>query len=290
MLFSLWILLTLTFLLLRFFPGSPFDEEVSLHPSVQAQIEATYHLHRPVYEQYFHYMNDLIHGNLGVSQFFAGKTVSSIILAYVPNTLILNFLALTLAFVVAVLLALWGLQEHRGARGSFEAITLCLLSMPTLLAGPILILVFGHWLNLFPVALLEQPSSYVLPVIVLAIKPIASLSRLLESSLRQNSVGDDLRTMKAMGVSPWRILTKYNLKKSLVPAFSFFGGLAAVMMGGSAIIEIIFALPGMGSQFIEAVMNRDSSLVLGLTLCYGSFILVFQCLIDLTLPLLDPRI
>jgi oligopeptide transport system permease protein len=288
-LLSLWVLVTLTFILLRYFPGSPFDDEITLHPSVQMQIQQTYGLGSSVLSQYFNFLGGLLVGDWGVSQFFSGKTVASILQTYLPKTALVTFLSLSLAIVFSLVLAL-GAQISQTGRWIFQYVSLICLSVPTLLTGPLFILLFGFYWNLLPVALLEHPSSYILPVFVLSLKVMASLSRILESSLRENSFQDDLRTMKSLGVSSWKILRKYNFKKAVIPTISYIGGIAGSMMGGTAMVEVIFALPGLGTQFIEAVVNRDSSLVLGLTLSYGFFIIFFQFLVDLILPVLDPRL
>lgn len=286
---SLLVLVTLTFFLLKLFPGSPFDEEISLHPSVQEQVEKNYGLQQSWVKQYIVYTGQLLQGHLGVSQFFKDKTVESVLRAHLPTTLILTLSSLVFSSVVAVLLAMMARFSVVGFV-LYETLSLFFLSVPTLLAGPLLIYLFGFYWNLLPVALLEGPSSYVLPILVLSFKPIASLTRLLEVQLSENSRSDDLRTMEGLGVSKLRLLLKYNLKKSLIPFVSYWGGLAGIMLGGSAMVEIIFSIPGMGSQFIEAVLNRDTSLVIGLTLSYGFFIFIFQFLVDLLLPLLDPRL
>jgi oligopeptide transport system permease protein len=286
---SLFVLVTLTFVLLKLFPGSPFDDEVSLHPSVQEQIENTYGLHQTSLQQYFYYIGSLLHGHFGVSQFFQDKSVESVLKGHLPTTFYLSVLSLLLSSAVAVCMAVVARLSQVGLV-AYELSSLFLLSVPTLLAGPLLIYFFGFYWNLLPVALLERPTSYLLPVLVLSLKPTASLSRLLEAQLRENSTLDDLRMMEGLGVSKLRLLLKYNLKKSLIPFVSYWGGLAGVMLGGSAVVEIVFSIPGMGSQFIEAVLNRDTSLVIGLTLVYGFSIFTFQLLVDLTLPLLDPRL
>lgn len=287
-LISLFVLTSLTFFLLKFFPGSPFDEEISLHPSVQQQIESLYRLHQSWWQQYLSYFSQLLQGHLGVSQFFQDKSVESVLAGHLPVTLALSALTLCFSSVVAILLAIFSRLSQVG-KWTHELVSLFFLSVPTLLAGPLLIYLFGFYWNLLPVALLEMPSSYILPVLVLSLKPIASLARLLEIQLSENARLDDLKMMEGLGVSRLRLLLKYNLKKSIIPFVSYWGGLAGVMLGGSAMVEIVFSIPGMGSQFIEAVLNRDTSLVIGLTLFYGFFIFAFQLLVDIVLPFFDPR-
>jgi oligopeptide transport system permease protein len=286
---SLWLLATLTFFMMKVFPGSPFDDEISLHPSVQKQVEAQYGLNEPIQTQYLVFLKGLVHGNFGVSQFFVGKEAREVIVRTFPTTLKISSLALGLAMISALFLAL---VAHIGARGYviYETITLILLSTPLLLAGPLLIYLLGFRLNFLPVALLESPASYVLPVFAVAMRPTASLARLLYTALQDNQQSDYLRTAKAMGHSELRILLKMNMRNSLIPVLAYLGPLAALLLTGSTMVEIVFAIPGLGSQFVEAVLNRDSSMVIGLTIFYGFFILFFQLIVDLGMAWLDPRL
>jgi oligopeptide transport system permease protein len=286
---SLWLLATLTFFMMKVFPGSPFDEEISLHPSVQQQIEIQYGLHQPIGKQYFTFLQGLLEGRFGVSQFFSGKDARDVIVQTFPVTLRIASMALALALMAALVLALVAHQWSWGY-SLYEAVTLVFLSAPILLAGPLLIYLFGFHLNWLPVALLESPAAYVLPVLAVAMRPTASLARLLYTSLQDNLKNDYLRTAKAMGHSDLHILLKLNLRNSLIPMVAYLGPLAAVLLTGSTMVEIVFAIPGLGSQFVEAVLNRDSSMVIGLTLFYGFFILSFQLVVDLVMAGLDPRL
>lgn len=286
---SMWALATLTFVLLKIFPGSPYDEEISMHPSVQRQIENYYHLQQSSLQQYLQFMQHLVRGEFGSSQFFAGREAREVILQYFPTTATLSFFALTLAIVGALILAL-GSELSAWGRSVYQVVTNVFISLPLLLAGPLFIYLLGfHW-DLLPVALLERPSSYILPVVVIAIKPMASLARLLQGSLHENAKQDYLRTARAFGFSPVAVLLKFNLRNALVPFVAYLGPLAALLLAGSTMVEVIFALPGLGSQFVEAVLNRDSAMVMGLTLFYGFFVFFFQMVVDLLLIILDPRL
>lgn len=197
-------------------------------------------------------------------------------------------MAITLAIFCAFLLAFAGHYNRFGKR-IFEFSTITLLSTPILLLGPLMIYLFGFYFDLLPVALLEKPSSYILPVLILSLKPMSSLARLLYYSINENLNLEFVLTHKSFGFSDFRIYAKYVLKNSIIPFVSYLGPLCAVMLTGSTMVEIIFALPGLGTQFVEATLNRDSSLVVGLTLFFGFFVLIFQCLVDLTVWVLDPR-
>ena len=288
-LLSLWLLATITFFLMRAFPGSPFDDEVTLHPDVRAQLERQYDLGKSASEQYLKFLGGLVQGNFGTSQFFAGQDAKDIILHTFPVTLTLALGALLLAILAGALLSFWAVLSRPGYL-AYEVITLSFLSTPILLAGPLLILVFGFRLNILPVALLESPLSYILPIIAVSLRPMASISRLLYTNLSDNHREDFLRTSRALGFSEVQILLKWNLRNSLVPLLAYLGPLAAVLMAGSTMVEVVFGIPGLGSQFVESVLNRDSSMVIGLTLFYGFFILIFQLVVDVLVAVLDPRV
>lgn len=286
---SLLVLVTLTFFLMKVFPGSPFDEEATLHPSVQLQLNQQYGLQYSWGEQYFYFFKQLVQGNLGVSQFYPGRDASEVILRYFPVTARLAILALAVAIVAALTLALWAIQSAWGYF-VYQAVTLVFLSAPLLLAGPLLIYLLGFKFNLLPVALLEGPFSYIMPVLLIAMRPVASLSRLLFTSLQENLSSEYLRTARAFGFSETSILIRKNLRAALIPFVAHLGPLAALLLAGSVMVEIIFAIPGLGSQFVESVLNRDTTMVIGLTLFYGFFILGFQVVVDLAIGILDPRV
>lgn len=288
-LFSLWLLASISFFLLQIFPGSPFDDEISLHPSVVEQINRTYGLDKSTISQYTQFLLALGQGNFGASQFYQGKQAGDIILNFFPTTLILSSLSLAFALCVGVALALLS-ELNRIGYLIYESLTLLLLSMPLLLLGPLLIYIFAFYFNLLPAALLEDPSSYILPVVVLSLKPLSSIARIFRTSLMQVKMTDYNRTRRAFGFSEANILFKSTLRNSLIPLISYLGPLAALMLTGSTMVEIVFAIPGMGTQFIDAALNRDASLVIGLTLFYGFFIFIFQWVVDVLISILDPRV
>ncbi len=288
-LLSLWLLATITFLLMKCFPGSPFDDEVTLHPDVRAQLEKQYGLDLPVAEQYFVFLETLAEGHFGVSQFFVGQDSKDVIIKTFPTTLLISFLALLLALLVGIGLSIFAMLSRSGYF-IYEAVTLSLLSTPILLVAPLMIYFFGFKMNLFPVALLESPLSYVLPVVAVSLRPMASLARLFYTTLIDNNSADFLRTVRSQGFSEIKILLKWNFRNSMIPALAFLGPLAAVLLAGSTMVEVVFAIPGLGSQFVESVLNRDASMVIGLTLFYGFFIIFFQIVVDFLMAIIDPRV
>lgn len=287
-LFSLWLLATITFFLMKFFPGSPFDDEVTLHPNVREQLERQYGLDQPWAHQYLVFVKTLVRGEFGASQFFAGQEARQVILKTFPVTLKISFLALIIALLGGFQIGFFAMLSKTGYL-LYELMTLSLLSTPILLVAPLMIYIFSFQLNLLPVALLDGPTSYILPVLAVSLRPLAALARLFYTSMSDNNMSDFLRTARAQGFSERSILLKWNFRNSLMPVLSYLGPLSATLLAGSTMVEVVFAIPGLGTQFVEAVLNRDASMVIGLTLFYGFFVLIFQMIIDMLVAWIDPR-
>jgi oligopeptide transport system permease protein len=287
----LWIVATLTFLLLRIVPGGPFDAEKNLPPSIVANIKAKYHLDKPLLEQYSLYIERLALGDLGVSYKYVDRSVNDILLAAFPVSLTLGGLALLLAIAVALPL---GTLAAVG-RGTLVD-TFCILlstigvSLPGFVVGTLLIYIFGLSLKLLPVALWESPSHIILPVITLAFGPCAYLSRLTRASVLEVLEKDWVRTARSKGL-PYRItIFRHVLRNALIPVTTVLGPLTAILITGSFVVEYIYAIPGMGRFFITAVSNRDYDLVIGTTLVFAFLLVIANTVVDLIYQILDPRI
>lgn len=286
---SLFFLASLCFFLLKVFPGSPFDEEIHLNPKVEQNLKSYYGLDQPVLSQYLHFVQNLLQGKLGYSMHFEGKSVTAVIAQSLPTTLQLGGAALLFSIVCGFLVG------FLAARSKFfseihGAYVLTSISLPTLMLGPLLIWYFCFQLDWLPVAQLNSASAFILPVILLSLRPIAVLSRLLKNSLDEALRSDYARTAKAMGLGPSRILIKWALRNSLIPFMSYVAILIAGLLSGSLLIEMLFAIPGLGTQFLDALINRDYSLVVGLALFYGVLLMISQLIVDILIQLFDPRI
>ncbi len=287
---SLGVLATLLFFLLKLLPGGPFDSEKPLDPLVYESLQKSYGLGESFGSQVFHYLTSLLQGDLGVSMVRPGQTVSEIIARSFSSTLILNSLALIIVVLGSLSLSVV-LVRYRD--GWFEALVdqvlVVCLSLPSLFWGPLLIFIFAFYWNLLPVALLESPSSYILPLVTLCLRPLATLVRLLKNSLYENLQQDYTRTAVAKGLSSWAVLLRHVLRNSFVAFISYLGPLSVSLISGSFMVELLFAVPGMGSEFILALNDRDYTLIAGLTLFYGSLLLIVNSAADILLRRLDPR-
>ncbi len=288
---SLFTLSALTFLFLRLLPGGPFDEDTPLHPLVQEQIEKSWHLQAGWMEQFYYYVGGLLQGDLGVSMLRPERKVAAILAQGMTLTLGLNSFALIFILFFAFLLSyLWAWNTRPFLRSLIEQILISLVSLPSLFLAPFLIYLFSFYFNLLPVAFLTSPRHYILPVLALALRPMASLGRLLQRSLAEQMTLDYVRAARAKGLRPGRILIHHVFRNSLIPALSYAGPLVVSMLSGSFLIEMLFAIPGLGSEFVKSLAERDYTVICGLTLFYGSLLILVNALLDFWMLQLDPRL
>jgi oligopeptide transport system permease protein len=286
----LWIIATFTFLLVRVVPGGPFDAEKNLPPQIIANIKAKYHLDKPVHEQYFLYMERLAHGDLGVSYKYVNRTVNDILLDAFPVSLQLGVCGLLLAVAIGVPLGtVAAVNRGRFLDSVAMFLTTVGVSLPGFVVGALLILVFGLYLKILPVALWESPRHMILPSLTLALGPAAYISRLTRASVLEVLEKDWVRTARSKGLSNSATIVKHVLRNALVPVATVLGPLTAILITGSFVVEYIYAVPGMGRFFITAVSNRDYDLIIGTTLIFAVLLIVANAVVDIVYHMLDPR-
>lgn len=284
------IVASLTFLLVRIVPGGPFDAEKSLPPEIVANLNAKYHLDKPVGEQYILYLSRLARGDLGVSYKYVNRTVNDILLDAFPVSCQLGFVALALAVCVGVPMGAVAACN----RGKWQDVLAMLfstsgISVPGFVVGAGLIFIFAIELKVLPVGLWESPWHMILPAVTLAFSPAAYLARLTRASVLEIVEKDWVRTARSKGLSEWNTVVKHILRNSLVPVFTVLGPLTAIVITGSFVVEYIYAIPGMGRFFITAVMNRDYDLILGTTLVFAVLLIIANTFVDIAYQFLDPR-
>ncbi|HEY9793117.1 MAG TPA: ABC transporter permease [Candidatus Obscuribacterales bacterium] len=286
----LWIVATLTFVMVRIVPGGPFDAEKNLPPEIVANIKAKYHLDRPIYEQYFLYMGRLSHGDLGVSYKYVNRTVNDILASALPVSAELGGLGLLIAIAVGIPLGtLAAVRRGSGTDVGAMLVATIGISVPGFVVGAVLIFVFGIWLKVLPVALWEGPRSVILPALTLAASPAAYLARLTRASVLEILDKDWVRTARSKGLSARVTVVKHVLRNALVPVITVLGPLTAILITGSFVVEFIYAIPGMGRFFITAVSNRDYDLIMGTTLVFGLLLIITNAIVDAAYTILDPR-
>ncbi len=288
---TLLILATLVFFLLRLAPGGPFDSDRAFPPDVMANIEARYGLDRPLPAQYLSWLGDLLRGDLRESFQYIGRPVSEIIGEALPVSVALGGWALVFALLLGAplgALAAWKRNSWVDHGAMFLAIAG--VSLPSFLEASVLILIFSFWLGWFPPALWEGPSFMVLPVVALGLRPLAVFARLTRAAMVETLSQDFIRTAYSKGLPERRVVFKHALKNSLIPLVTTLGPISAQILTGSFVIEVIFQIPGIGKHFVQAMINRDYPLIMGLTLLFGAFLIVANLIVDLLYGAIDPRI
>ncbi|MCA0314908.1 MAG: ABC transporter permease [Candidatus Melainabacteria bacterium] len=287
----LLIVASLTFALVRIVPGGPFDSEKSLPPEIVANLNAKYHLDKPVHEQYFLYIGRLCRGDLGVSYKYVNRTVNDILFDAFPVSCQLGIVALGLAVIFGVPLGAIA-ALNRGKRQDVLAMFLSTMgvSLPGFVIGAVLIYVFAIKLRILPVGLWESPWHVILPAVTLAFSPGAYLARLTRASVLEVVEKDWVRTARSKGLSEEKTIVRHILRNSLMPVVTVLGPLTAIVITGSFVVEYIFAIPGMGRFFITAVMNRDYDLILGTTMVFAVLLIVANMFVDIVYQWLDPRL
>lgn len=289
--FVIWVIATLTFILLRIIPGGPFDQEKALAPEVKQAIEAKYGLNESVTVQYWHYISGVATGHLGYSYKYVGREVSEIVGESFPVSFQLGVFALVLSFLIGIPAGVFAASRHNTWKDSVTMIgAISSVSLPSFLVAAIMITVFCFGLDWLPVALWDGPQYYILPVVVLGLRPAAIIARLTRASVLEVIQSDYIRTARAKGLAEQVILYKHVLKNSLIPVITFAGPLAAELLSGAFIIEHIFNIPGMGKHFIQSVTNRDYPLVIGVTLVFATLLVLANLLVDILYTYFDPRI
>jgi oligopeptide transport system permease protein len=288
---SLWVVITLTFVLVHSIPGDPFtDEEIASEEIIQS-MKHFYGLDKPLWEQYIIYLNRLLHGDLGVSFKYVGRSASTIIGEGFPISLTLGLEALFLAVGVGITLgsvaALW--------RGHLQDQLLMLLavlgiSVPSFILATLLQYVFAMQLDWFPVARWGTVQQTILPALALSALPTAVIARLTRSSMVEVLQQDYILTARAKGLSTFQIIFNHALRNTLLPVISYLGPLTASVLTGSFVVERIFGIPGLGQWFVNSVSNRDYSLIMGLTIFYSAFLMLSVFIVDVLYSFLDPRI
>ncbi len=290
---TLFIIVSLAFLLVRLAPGGPFDQEQTLAPEIKANLDRAYGLDRPLGEQYLRYLGRLAHGDLGPSMRLRDFTVNELIAVGLPVSLTLGGLALAIAVAGGLALGIWAaLTPRRSLDRTLMALTALGIAIPPYVTAPLLALVFGIYLHWLPVAGWEGGAlrNLVLPVVALALPTLAYLARLTRASVLETLALPFVRTARAKGLSATAVLVKHVLPPALNPVLAYLGPAAAGILAGSLVIETVFGLPGMGRFLVEGALNRDYTLVLGKVIVYAALILVLNLAVDLLQGAIDPRV
>ena len=289
--FTVWVVITVTFFVMHSVPGGPFVGEKATTPAVQAAMEAKYGLDKPLYEQYFTYLGDIVTKfDFGPSLKNRGRMVIDIILDGMKTSMMLGLIAAGVSTVCGVVLgAVAALRRNKLIDRIIMVVTTAFVSMPSFIMGALLLALFAVQLQLLP-ANGATPAGLVLPIITLALYPMAYITRLTRSSMLDVLGQDYIRTAKAKGVSGPRIIFGHALKNSLIPVLTYLGPMLAYIVTGSLVVEQIFAVPGIGRAFVSSITNRDYPMIMGTTIILATLIVVMNLVSDILYKVVDPRI
>lgn len=288
---TLLILLTLAFALIRAAPGGPFDAEKQLSPQIRANLAAKYHLDDPLYEQYARYLWDVLHFDFGPSFQYKDRSVNDLIATGFPISLKLGLASLAFALVFGVPIGIAAaLRQNRSVDYGVMTLAMIGISIPNFVLAPLLILLLAVYNDWLPAGGLGGPEYFVIPVVALGTAIMAFVARLTRGSMIEAMHSNYIRTARAKGLPPARVIFVHALPAGLTPVVSFLGPATAGIITGSVVIETIFGMPGLGRFFVYGAINRDYTLVMGVVLFYGMLIIAFNLLVDLLYAWLDPRI
>ncbi|OIO60359.1 MAG: ABC transporter [Verrucomicrobia bacterium CG_4_10_14_3_um_filter_43_23] len=287
----LWIVVTLSFIMVRVAPGGPFDEEKSLPPETQAALETFYGLSEPLYTQYFRYLDNVVfHWDLGPSFKYPGWTVNELILDKLPVSFELGFYSIVFAVVGGVFVGVISSLKPNSTRDyTLMGASLAGICLPNFVIGPLFILIFGLTLGWVNASGWDTFPDKIFPVITLGMFYLAYISRLTRGSMLEVMNQGFIRTARAKGLSEKRVVLAHALRNGLNPVISYLGPALAGVISGSFVVETIFHIPGIGRFFVMAAFNRDYTLVLGTVICFAALIVVFNLLTDIVLVLLNPK-
>ncbi|MGF9693562.1 ABC transporter permease subunit [Rhizobium sp. 0TCS1.26] len=290
---TLFVVITISFFLMRVAPGGPFDLERPLPPQTMELLAKTYQFDQPLWKQYITYIGNALRGDFGPSFIYKDNTVAELIAQALPYSIQVGSIALGLALVGGVILGTIAALRQNGAI-DFALMTFATVGMtiPNFVMGPVLTLIFALILAWLPAGGWGNGSPYylVLPITVLALPQLAVFARLTRGSMIEALHTDHIRTVRAYGLPSRVVVFTHALRGAMLPVVSYLAPAAAALLTGSAVVESIFTIPGVGRFFVLGALNRDYPLVMATVVLVAVFVIVFNLLVDIAYGLLDPRV
>ncbi len=290
---TLFLIITVSFFLIRIAPGGPFDSERPLDPQVLANLRAMYHLNDPLWKQYLFYLRDICSLDFGPSFVFKDFTINDLFAKGLPISVELGSLSLCLALIVGGILGIVAaLRQNLTTDYAVMTAATLGITIPNFVVAPLLTTLFGLWLGWLPVGGWNggAPQNILLPVITLALPQVAVVARLTRGAMIETLRSNHVRTARAYGLSSYTVVVVHALRGAILPVVSYLGPAAAALLTGSVVIETIFGLPGIGRYFVQGALNRDYPLVMGTVVVVACFVIIFNLVVDLLYALLDPRV
>jgi oligopeptide transport system permease protein len=290
---TVFIVVTLSFFMVRIAPGGPFDLERPLSPEVMVNLNRVYHLNEPLWQQYLYYISNVLQGDFGPSFIYKDYSVSELILQALPYSLVLGSWALAIAVFGGIAIGTWAaLRQNSWIDYGLMGFSALGNTVPNFVIGPILSLVFAVMLGWLPTGTWGDGGFHnlVLPVTVLALPQLAVFARLTRGSMIEALRADHVRTARAYGLPARSVVGIHAMRAAMMPIISYLGPVAASVLTGSIIVEQIFSLPGVGRYFVLGALNRDYTLVMGTVVLISVFIVVLNLLVDIIYAFVDPRV
>ncbi len=290
---TLLVLITVSFFMMRFAPGNPFSTERGLPPEVMANIQEKYGLDKPVYQQYLTYLGNLAKGDLGPSFKYKDFTVNDLVSKALPVSATIGSFSFLLALGLGAALGIFAaLKQNTWV--DYSSMTLAMLGvvMPSFVLAPVLTLIFAIGLKWLPAGGWNggQLQFMILPVIGMTMYYISSIARIMRGSMIETMNSNFIRTARAKGLPLHYIILRHALRPAMLPVVSYLGPAFVGIITGSVVIETIFGLPGIGQLFVNGALNRDYSMVLGLTILVGALTITFNAVVDILYAFIDPKI
>jgi oligopeptide transport system permease protein len=289
--FTLWIVFTLTFLLMHAVPGGPYSNERNLPPEIEENIKEKYELNLPIYEQYWHRLREVALGDFGPSQKLLDFNVNDVIRQGLPVSACLGILALTFALTLGLSAGIVS-SLYRGSLPDIALMSLATvgIALPSFVIGGLSIMLFVFVIPIFPPAGWGTLRHMVLPAICLGAVYAAEIARITRTGMLDALSQDFVRTARAKGLSQFMVALRHALPTALLPVVSFLGPAVAGILTGSVVVERIFAIPGLGWHFVQSATQRDYTVSMGLVLLYTFLLYMMNFLVDLSYGILDPRV
>lgn len=291
-LLSLFVIVTITFFLMRLAPGNPFAaEQQVVTPQIQEQLNEAYGLNDPWYEQYFNYVKNVATLDFGESMKYRGRSTNDMIAESFPVSVTLGAASLLFAIGLGVLLGVISAMYHNKA-GDYIATIIAVLgiSIPSFVLAGLMQYQLGLKLGWFPISGWKSSMHVMLPALALGLGYMGNIAKMTRSSLLEQNTSEYVKLAKAKGLKKWGVVFKHSLRNALLPVVTYLGPLTAGILTGSFVIENIFAIPGLGRHFVQSINNRDYTLIMGITVFFAIVLLAAVLIVDILYVFLDPRI
>lgn len=294
---TLFVVVTVAFFIMRTAPGGPFDQEAPLPPEIMANLKAAYGLDKPLWQQYVNYLGSLLQGDFGPSFKYKDFTVNELIAQGFPISIQNGLAALILTVMIGIPLGtLAALKQNSGTDFAAMSVAMTGIVIPNFVIAPLLALIFGIWLKDTIIALPVGGwnngafENRILPVICLSLPFIAYVARITRASVIETLRTNFVRTARAKGLPFRAVMLRHAFKTAMIPVVTYLGPATMFLLTGSMVIETIFGLPGIGRYFVQGALNRDYTLVMGVTVLAATLVITVNLLVDLAYAWLDPKV